>query len=116
MAGNYFAPRNSVWKMGNRGMSPPQETQGEPRPATVVDARGLKCPMPVVLLGRRMAKANRGDAITLLTDDPASRLDIPVWCARNGHGLMSEATLPGSDTGTVFAIVAGGADGTMRSP
>jgi tRNA 2-thiouridine synthesizing protein A len=49
-----------------------------------VDARGLKCPLPV-LLARRALKTRA--EVTLLTDDQASILDVPVFCAREGYAV-----------------------------
>jgi tRNA 2-thiouridine synthesizing protein A len=51
---------------------------------SLVDARGLKCPLPV-LLARRALKTRA--EVTLLTDDPASILDVPVFCAREGYAV-----------------------------
>lgn len=83
-------------------------------PANEIDARGLKCPMPVVLLGRRMTKLAPGGVVTLTVDDPASRLDIPVWCARNGHFLHAEAEVEGEAAAWRFTIAAGA--GAARTP
>ncbi len=47
---------------------------GRPR---VIDARGLKCPLPVL----RAQKALDGPAVVdldVLADDPAARIDIPL--------------------------------------
>ncbi|HRK42379.1 MAG TPA: sulfurtransferase TusA family protein, partial [Gemmobacter sp.] len=68
--------------------------EGPDEGAELIDARGLKCPMPVILLGRRIAKTAAGGRVALVADDPASRLDIPVWCARNGHFLQAEGPWP----------------------
>jgi tRNA 2-thiouridine synthesizing protein A len=52
-----------------------------------VDARGLKCPLPVL----RARRALRDHAlIELATTDPASVLDIPVFCAEAGHAIAKQ--------------------------
>ena len=51
----------------------------------VLDARGERCPLPVI----RLARAVRDDAtprrITVLATDPAAEHDIPAWCRMRGH-------------------------------
>jgi tRNA 2-thiouridine synthesizing protein A len=53
-----------------------------------VEARGLKCPLPVLLA--RRALRQHGE-IELITTDPASVLDVPVFCAEAGHALAHQA-------------------------
>jgi tRNA 2-thiouridine synthesizing protein A len=45
-----------------------------------VDARGEKCPMPVVHLARAVRGAAAGSEVTVSSDDPAAAHDIPAWC------------------------------------
>lgn len=80
--------------------------EGPDEGAELIDARGLKCPMPVILLGRRIAKTAAGGRVALVADDPASRLDIPFWCARNGHFLQAEGPWPDDPAARLFTIVA----------
>ena len=55
--------------------------------AFLVDARGLKCPLPV-LLARRALRTH--PLIELQTTDPASVLDIPVFCAEAGYLISGQ--------------------------
>jgi tRNA 2-thiouridine synthesizing protein A len=55
--------------------------EGEPR---LIDARGLKCPWPVLRAARAMRE---GDAIVLLADDPVALTDVPALAQANGWGL-----------------------------
>ena len=51
---------------------------------TRIDARGLKCPWPVL----RAARAMRGsEAVHLLADDPVAKVDIPALAAAHGWAL-----------------------------
>lgn len=50
------------------------------RDDTVVDARGLSCPMPVIELARAVDDLDVGDQVRLLATDPAAKVDVPVWC------------------------------------
>ena len=49
-----------------------------------IDARGLKCPLPV--LKAEKALSGMGDAIALeiLSDDPVARIDIPLLAQKRG--------------------------------
>jgi tRNA 2-thiouridine synthesizing protein A len=52
-----------------------------------VDARGLKCPWPVLRAARAM-RAHR--AIVLLADDPVARVDVPALARANGWSITVE--------------------------
>lgn len=54
---------------------------------SVIDARGHRCPYPVVLLGRAAAGAPAGTRLVLLSDDPVSLTDVPAWCRMRGAEL-----------------------------
>ena len=65
-----------------------------------LDARGLKCPMPLVKLSKSMKEAAVGEHITVTADDPAFPHDVLAWCRRTGHRLVS------MDDGNTTALVA----------
>ncbi|MCU0278434.1 MAG: sulfurtransferase TusA family protein [Candidatus Nanopelagicales bacterium] len=69
---------------------------------TVVDARGTRCPQPVVELARAAA---RSPQVLLLSDDPVSLTDVPAWCRLKGAELIGV-----DDAGDhwVFHVRAGG--------
>jgi tRNA 2-thiouridine synthesizing protein A len=60
-----------------------------------VDARGLRCPMPVIRLAEAARDAPAGACIVVLASDPAARYDIPAWCRMRGHELLGRADIPG---------------------
>ncbi len=49
-----------------------------------VDARGLKCPWPVLRAARAMREH---EAVRLLADDPVALIDIPALAEANGWSL-----------------------------
>ncbi len=49
-----------------------------------VDARGRRCPYPVIDLARAAAEAPTGTVIELLADDPVALTDVPAWCRMKG--------------------------------
>ncbi|WP_236020790.1 sulfurtransferase TusA family protein [Devosia sediminis] len=55
-----------------------------------IDARGLKCPLPVLKLEKRLAEVVSGTAITVLATDPMAKIDIPLHCRRNGHDCAAD--------------------------
>lgn len=63
----------------------------EPSGPIVVDARGRRCPLPVIDLARAAASAPAGALITVLADDPAASSDIPAWCRMRGHTYLGSA-------------------------
>jgi tRNA 2-thiouridine synthesizing protein A len=59
-----------------------KRSEEEPR---LVDARGLKCPWPVLRAARVMREC---DAILLLADDPVALIDVPVLAEAHGWSLV----------------------------
>ena len=55
-----------------------------------LDARGLMCPEPVMLLHRHIGDVPVGGVLEVLATDPSTRRDVPKFCAFLGHELLSE--------------------------
>lgn len=53
-----------------------------------LDATGLLCPLPVLKLRKRLGAIAVGDAIKMRADDPAALVDVPHFCAEQGHALI----------------------------
>lgn len=53
-----------------------------------LDARGLRCPLPVLKLRKRLKPASPGAVVELWADDPAAVVDVPHFCAESGHELL----------------------------
>ncbi|WP_248305171.1 sulfurtransferase TusA family protein [Devosia sp. 1566] len=56
-----------------------------PTEPTLIDARGLKCPLPVLQTEKRLAQLPAGARLVVLATDPMARIDIPLYCRQNGH-------------------------------
>lgn len=54
-----------------------------------VDARGRRCPLPILDLARHIGAVPLGATITVEADDPAARPDIQAWCRMRGHEFIS---------------------------
>ena len=53
-----------------------------------IDARGLKCPLPVLKLEKRLQALPAGAELTVLATDPMAKIDIPLYCRQNGHACV----------------------------
>jgi tRNA 2-thiouridine synthesizing protein A len=60
----------------------------EPAKPIEVDARGLRCPLPVIRLAEAARDAPSGALVVVLASDPAARHDIPAWCRMREHDLL----------------------------
>jgi TusA-related sulfurtransferase len=56
----------------------------------IVDARGRRCPQPIIDLAKAIPTVEIGEEILLLSDDPASTPDVQAWCRMTGHHLVSQ--------------------------
>ena len=56
--------------------------------AVTVDARGLRCPLPVIRLARVARDLPDGAIVTVLATDPAARHDVPAWARMRGHAIL----------------------------
>lgn len=66
-----------------------------------LDARGLLCPLPVLKARKRLGGLAVGDVLAMMADDPAAVIDVPHFCAEQGHDLIS--SVPTKDA-TVYRI------------
>lgn len=58
-----------------------------------LDALGLRCPEPVMMVRLQMRKMQIGETLLIIADDPATTRDIPAFCRFMDHELVaSEAT------------------------
>jgi tRNA 2-thiouridine synthesizing protein A len=51
----------------------------------ILDARGLKCPLPVLKMEKRLAQLSASARLVVLATDPMAKIDIPLHCKQNGH-------------------------------
>ena len=56
---------------------------------TLVDASGLKCPLPVLKARKALQSLTDGDKLRVISTDPASPLDFKHFCNSKGHSLIS---------------------------
>ena len=56
---------------------------------TLIDASGLKCPLPVLKARKALQSLTDGDKLRVISTDPASPLDFKHFCNSKGHSLIS---------------------------
>lgn len=77
----------------------------EPATPFTIDALGLKCPIPVIQLAKRIDQVPIGATIRVLADDPAARLDIPAWSEMREHTYLGESPFPERGESAVAYLV-----------
>jgi tRNA 2-thiouridine synthesizing protein A len=53
-----------------------------------LDARGLKCPLPVLKARKALKSLGAGDALAILVTDPGAPADFAHFCAVTGTLLL----------------------------
>lgn len=56
----------------------------------VLDATGLLCPEPVMLLHKIMREAAVGEIIEMTATDPSTTRDVPKFCHYLHHELLDQ--------------------------
>src|SRR2546430_16507881 len=75
-------------------------TPAGPAPAaspgrTMLDCRGLDCPMPVMKLGKAIKTVPPGATIELLATDPGSMVDLEAFEKQSGHRIVERGESAG---------------------
>jgi tRNA 2-thiouridine synthesizing protein A len=65
-----------------------------PAEVVEVDARGLRCPIPVIRLGAVIKDLPTGSLVRLLATDPAARSDVAAFCRLRGHEVVETVDEP----------------------
>ncbi len=53
-----------------------------------IDALSLLCPLPVLRARKALAAMAPGAVLRVLADDPMALIDLPHFCAQNGHEIL----------------------------
>jgi tRNA 2-thiouridine synthesizing protein A len=54
-----------------------------------LDALGLRCPEPVMMLRKKVRHMAEGETLLIIADDPATTRDIPSFCQFMDHTLVA---------------------------
>src|SRR5260370_41287202 len=78
----------------DRNTIPPLGTDA-PTPARTLDARGLRCPLPLVKARHEIELIAPGELLEVLATDPGAGHDFEAWCRRTGHEIAGVTEEPG---------------------
>lgn len=59
-------------------------------PDAVLDASGLNCPEPVMMLHQQVRALAAGGLLKVIATDPSTQRDIPKFCTFLGHQLLEQ--------------------------
>jgi tRNA 2-thiouridine synthesizing protein A len=68
----------------------------------LLDARGLQCPMPVVLANKEINQLEPGQLLKILATDKGALADFPAWAEDTGHEIVSSGE---EDGGVLFFFI-----------
>ncbi len=57
-----------------------------------LDARGLRCPEPVMMVRKAVRHMTDGQTLLIIADDPATTWDISSFCRFMEHTLLTQIT------------------------
>ncbi|MCD9476414.1 sulfurtransferase TusA [Photobacterium phosphoreum] len=65
-------------------------------PTYNLDAQGLRCPEPVMMVRKTVRKMAANETLLVIADDPSTTRDIPSFCRFMDHTLIAAEieTLP----------------------
>jgi Predicted redox protein, regulator of disulfide bond formation len=61
-------------------------------PDHTLDAQGLRCPEPVMMVRKTVRNMQTGETLLIIADDPATTRDIPGFCTFMEHELVAQQT------------------------
>jgi tRNA 2-thiouridine synthesizing protein A len=56
---------------------------------TVLDVKGMNCPLPVLKANRALRSMQSGERLRLLATDRAAISDVQAFCRETGHALLA---------------------------
>jgi tRNA 2-thiouridine synthesizing protein A len=62
---------------------------------TMLDARGLNCPLPVLRARKAMQGLEAGAVLHVLATDPGAIKDFQAFCEATGHELLEQGEAEG---------------------
>lgn len=84
----------------------------------ILDARGLYCPEPVMMLHNMVRQVEPGETIKVLATDPSTKRDIPKFCQFLGHAILQnseELCMESTDGGKTYVFVIAKSTSTDRA-
>jgi len=66
-----------------------EKTLSLTKPAALLDARGLICPLPVLKARKKLMTVAAGDVLQVTATDAHAVADFALFCEETGHSLVS---------------------------
>lgn len=91
-------------------LSPPDglPAASDSEPAHEINARGLRCPLPVLRMEAVLRRLAPGERLRIVADDPIAAVDIPFFAHEGGHGCVRITPVEGSGAGICVFLVTRG--------
>lgn len=67
-----------------------------PVPQQLVDASGLRCPLPILRAKKALAQMQGGQLLKVITTDPHAVRDFQAFCAQTGNELVAQIQAEGA--------------------
>jgi tRNA 2-thiouridine synthesizing protein A len=61
----------------------------------ILDARGLRCPLPVLKARKALKDLATGEILQVLATDPGAVKDFEAFCRTTGHRLVASGATDG---------------------
>lgn len=81
------------------------QNEGQSDRQWILDAVGLLCPEPVMLLHNKVRSMAVGDCLKMIATDPSTQRDVPKFCHFLEHVLVSQKQ---EDDQFIYVIKKGG--------
>jgi tRNA 2-thiouridine synthesizing protein A len=65
--------------------------------ADTVDARGSACPGPLLEAKKGIGRVKIGEVLEVLSNDSATKNDLPIWAKKVGHDYLGHVSQDGYD-------------------
>lgn len=67
-------------------------TKPNPTESISLNAQGLLCPEPVMMIRKTIRSMKTNDILLVVADDPSTKRDVPSFCEFMDHELVSAET------------------------
>jgi tRNA 2-thiouridine synthesizing protein A len=72
-----------------------KERERTPMDSTILDAKGLLCPLPVLKARKALKTMPDGGMLEILATDPGAAKDFAAFCQTTGHHLVESSEAAG---------------------
>ncbi len=79
------------WLLASRRLAPiaPPSHYPPPMSETLLDVKGMNCPLPVLRANRALRSLAPGARLRVLATDRAAVADFQAFCRETGHALLA---------------------------